>query len=98
MSFSVSRRTRDIGIRAALGAQPRRILAAIFSRSMGQIGLGVVVGASLAFITRNQTGMDDYGALAAVAAIMMAIGLLACVAPAWRALRIQPSEAFRLDG
>ena len=44
MSFTVARRRREVGIRAALGAQPRRLLASIFSRALGQLAVGVVVG------------------------------------------------------
>ena len=49
MSFTVTRRRREIGIRAALGAHPRRILASIFSRALGQLALGLMVGAAAAF-------------------------------------------------
>jgi hypothetical protein len=44
MSFTLSRRTREIGIRVALGAAPRSIIRAIFSRAFGQIGLGILAG------------------------------------------------------
>ena len=44
MSFTVARRRREIGIRAALGADPTRVLAGIFARALGQLGLGTAVG------------------------------------------------------
>lgn len=47
MSFTVARRTREIGIRVALGSNPRRIVAAIFGRPLVQVGLGVVAGGAL---------------------------------------------------
>ena len=48
MSFTVARRTREIGIRAALGASPGRIVASIFSRALLQISAGLLVGSGLA--------------------------------------------------
>lgn len=95
MSFTVSRRTREIGIRAALGAHPRRILIAIFSRAFAQIGLGVVAGGFAAAFLGNQISTEGPGLLLAVAALMMTVGLLACAVPAIRALRIQPTDALR---
>jgi ABC-type antimicrobial peptide transport system permease subunit len=49
LSFTVARHTREIGIRIALGADPRRIVARVFSRAMVQIGIGVVVGTLIWF-------------------------------------------------
>jgi cell division protein FtsX len=48
MSFTVTRRRKEIGIRAALGADPRRILASIFSRALGQLAVGAAVGVIVA--------------------------------------------------
>jgi putative ABC transport system permease protein len=96
MSFAVAHRAREIGVRIALGAPPRSVLAAIFSRAVAQVGLGVLIGAlvvSLAFA-------DDPDArriVAGVAAAMAAAGLIACILPAARALRVQPIEALRSD-
>jgi predicted permease len=102
MSFTVSRRTREIGIRSALGANPRRIVTAIFSRGLMQVGLGIAVGALIngALVVMG-SGTDPGGTwmqlslLLGVAAVMTAVGLLACGLPAMRALRVQPSEALR---
>jgi ABC-type antimicrobial peptide transport system permease subunit len=94
MSFTVAQRTREIAIRAALGAHPRRIVGAIFSRALLQIGLGVVAGAAL--VSLSVAGAPNGAAIvAAVAALMMGVGLLACALPAIRALRVHPSDAFR---
>lgn len=96
MSFTVARRAREIGVRAALGAEPRRIITAIFSRAMAQIGIGVVLGAAVISLTV----FDDPGELrlvAGVAAAMVVVGLMGCVLPAVRALRIQPTEALRAE-
>lgn len=96
LSFTVARRAREIGIRAALGAEPRRIITTIFSRAMAQIGLGVVLGALLVSLTifRDREGLR---LVAGVAAAMVVVGMLGCVVPAARALRIQPTDALRAE-
>jgi predicted permease len=97
MSFTVARRTREIGIRAALGARPGRIVAGIFSRAFLQIGTGVVVGSALAAML----GLDstrDVVLLLAADGIMLVVGLAACAVPVRRALTIDPTEALRADG
>ncbi|MBX6365070.1 MAG: ABC transporter permease, partial [Gemmatimonadetes bacterium] len=96
MSFTVAQRAREIGIRAALGADPRRILAAIFSRALMQLGLGVLLGAALSSLAV----MDAPGGLrlvAGVAVAMAAVGLVGCMVPARRALRVQPIDALRAE-
>ena len=103
MSFTVTERRREIGIRSALGADPRRILGSIFSRALGQLVIGGVVGVMLAALLERLTGgalMAGQGTvlLPAVAVLMIAVGLLAAVGPARRGLRIQPIEALRADG
>ncbi len=102
MSFTVTRRRREIGIRAALGADPRRILASIFSRALGQLALGLMVGTAAAFLLEWLTEGELMGGnagvvLPIVAAITATVGLLAAMGPARRGLRIQPTEALRED-
>jgi putative ABC transport system permease protein len=96
MSFTVARRTREIGIRAALGAHQGRLLAAIFSRAFLQIGAGVVVGSSIAAL-RGLGSPKQVMLLIAADAIMLAVGLVACALPVRRALRIDPMEALRAE-
>ena len=102
MSLTVSQRTREIGIRAALGADPRQILTSIFARALGQLSLGIGVGAAVVLLvglTSPGSNMRESVVTAmAVAALMMLVGLSACVAPARRGLRIQPTEALRGEG
>lgn len=100
MSLSVTRRTREIGVRAALGATPRRLLTAVFSRAAAQIGAGIVAGnVPLVLFAAVAPHVDLFGnfllGLLATSATMLVVGLLACVVPARRALRIQPTEALR---
>lgn len=94
MTFTVAQRSREIAIRAALGAQPRRIVGAIFSRALLQIGIGVIIGSTLISLTAVEEP-GGAGVVAAVAALMMGVGVAACALPAVRALRIHPAEAFR---
>ncbi|HEU4455548.1 MAG TPA: ABC transporter permease [Longimicrobium sp.] len=95
MSFTVAQRTREIGIRAALGASPRRIVTAIFSRAIAQLALGVALGGAAAVLVGDQVAEEGPWLLLAIAALMMVVGILACVVPARRGLRIQPTEALR---
>jgi predicted permease len=95
-SFTVTRRTREIGIRATLGAGPGRILLTLFSRVLIQIGAGIVLGATLVSLTvaRDPAGLRLVGG---VAASMLVVGLAGCAVPAIRALRIHPVEALRTE-
>lgn len=96
MSFIVARRTREIGIRAALGADPGRIIAGIFGRAFGQVGLGLLAGSALvAWLGVSST--RDLLVLLAVDGVMLAAGLTACYVPLRRALRIDPTEALRAE-
>jgi ABC-type antimicrobial peptide transport system permease subunit len=103
MSFTVAQRRREIGIRAALGANPRRIVRSIFARALVQLSLGVAAGLMTAGLLESLTDgglMDGKGAVVvpAVSALMMLVGLLACIVPARRSLSIQPTEALRDNG
>ncbi len=100
MSFTVAQRRREIGIRSALGADPRRILGSIFSRAVRQLGIGLAVGLAAAGLLNLATKGEIMAGrglvlLPAVAVLMTAVGLLATVGPARRGLRIQPMEALR---
>jgi ABC-type antimicrobial peptide transport system permease subunit len=100
MSFTVARRRKEIGIRAALGADPARILRSIFTRATMQLAigaaLGVVTAMGLELLTDGEM-MNGRGAvvLPIVATLMMFVGLLAAIGPARRGLRIRPTEALR---
>jgi hypothetical protein len=101
MSFTVAQRTREIGIRMALGAQPRRVLMNVFGRAVWQIGAGVLVGSILsgaAFVALGLGLARAAPLLLPVAAIMALVGLLAAFGPARRGVRIQAIEALRADG
>ncbi len=105
MSFTVARRTPEIGIRVALGAAPGRILASTFSRALAQVGLGLLAGSipgSLLVAYGIAEAADGAGALTALATVsavalfMICVTMLACLAPARRALRIEPTAALKI--
>jgi putative ABC transport system permease protein len=103
MSFTVTQRRREIGIRTALGAQPRRLLASIFARAMWQVAAGVAVGAAVALFLHQKMNIEVEGGwhipgiLPAAALCILAIGLLSAAGPARRAVRVDATEALR-DG
>ena len=100
MSFTVAQRRREIGIRAALGANRNRLLVGIFSRVLAQLGAGAVLGLIAAVgLEQILEGdmMRNYRAmlLPLVVLLMMTIGVIAAIGPVRQGLRIQPIEALR---
>ena len=110
LSFAVTRRTREIGVRVALGASNRAVITAIFRRPLTQVGVGVAVGTLLVGVVVMLLGAPSdsrladtpvaYSALQVVmllayAAMMFGVCMLACIVPTRRALRVQPTEALR---
>jgi hypothetical protein len=98
MTVAVTRRTREIGIRIALGANPRRVLRSVFARAGRQLGGGIIAGNSIILLIAWRTDSmtpDLLVALTVMSVVMAAVGVLACAAPARRALRVQPTEALR---
>jgi putative ABC transport system permease protein len=98
MAVAVARRTREIGIRIALGANPRHVLGSVFARAGRQIGGGIIAGNSLILLLAwraDSLSADLLVSSVITSVIMAAVGVLACAGPARRALRIQPTEALR---
>ena len=98
LSVSVSRRTREIGLRAALGANPRHVLFEILSRAMVLMGTGTALGGAflLFLIAIREEDVALYaGWLGITCAVMLTVGVIACIEPARRALRINPIDALR---
>ena len=101
MSFTVAQRTREIAIRAALGAAPRRLLLHVLGRATRQLAMGLASGAVLAagIFDSIDVGLGQAGWLVLlVSTFMVVVGLLAASGPARRGLRIEPSDALRGDG
>jgi hypothetical protein len=98
MAVAVARRTREIGIRVALGADPRRVLRTVFARAARQLGGGIIAGNSLILLLawRSDSLTTDLVVSSVITSLVMAVvGVLACAGPARRALRIHPTEALR---
>ena len=104
LTFSVARRTREIGIRVALGAQRRDVFRLIMIRGVVLVGVGVVIGlaASFAFARLIESLLFGVGpnspiTLAMVSVGLIAVALLACYLPARRATRVDPLVALRYE-
>jgi putative ABC transport system permease protein len=113
LSFTVARRTREIGVRVALGASRRRVVTAIFRRPLTQVGLGVVAGTALIAagtvaasgwapdrginLSRIGISAGQLALLVGYAVLMLGVCLLACVVPTRRALGVEPTEALRME-
>jgi putative ABC transport system permease protein len=104
MAFSVSRRTHEMGIRMALGAQGGQVRALVLRQGMTQIALGMVLGTGLALlVARGLRGIIlgaqtwDPATYAVVFTILGLTGLLASAVPAARATRVDPVTALRAD-
>jgi hypothetical protein len=111
LSFIVARRTREVGVRVALGASARRVVTALFRRPLIHVSLGVIAGTVLIAVaaiavqhTEEFAGIQPRGLtvgevalLAGYAILMLGVCTLACVVPTIRALRVQPTEALRAE-
>jgi putative ABC transport system permease protein len=98
MSVTVARRTREIGLRAALGATHARLIASVFARPVILIGVGIAIG-HLVLLLAVKFGNLPLSVVLdgapATSAVMLTVGMLACVEPARRALRINPTDALK---
>ena len=100
MAFTVSRRTREIGIRVALGSSPVPVIMAILRRPLIQVTFGILFGVAILtgmFILAGGFSIKSGGLVVVYGIVMMSICMLACVVPTRRALRIQPIDALKAD-
>ena len=99
MSFAVSRRTREIGIRVALGSKPSRVVLAILRRPLIQVTAGIVFGGVATFVIASlaEIKLGFSPGLIGYLLVMLSVCLLACVVPARRALNVDPIAALRTE-
>jgi len=104
LSYEVVRRTREIGIRAALGAQRRDVLRMVIKQGLVLIVVGLVAGVVVAYgATRFLQSLlfgvraTDPWTFAAVCGLLVIVGVLACYIPARRATRVDPMVALRYE-
>lgn len=102
MSYMVAQHTREIGIRMALGAQPRSILTLVVGRGLVLVSIGAVIGVLASFgLTRFIENMlfgvtpTDPLTFAAIVFLLGVVALLACLIPAQRAMRVDPIVVLR---
>jgi predicted permease len=104
LAFLVRQRVSEIGIRMALGALPRDILKLVIWQGMKSVALGIVIGAAAALgLTRlarsllYQVKPADVTSYLAACAVLVAVALMACLIPAWRAARVDPASSLRYE-
>jgi predicted lysophospholipase L1 biosynthesis ABC-type transport system permease subunit len=109
LSFTVARRTREIGVRVALGASRQRVVTATFRRPLLQATLGVVVGIAIIFsaavLFRNtefpgsekDLTLQGMAMILGYGIVMLGVCMLGCVGPTRRALNIEPTIALRTE-
>jgi putative ABC transport system permease protein len=104
MSFSVARRTREIGVRMALGAQQRSVLGLVLKEGMMLVFVGVVLGVlAAAAATRilesylYDVSTLDAATFAAIPVALALVALVACYLPARRATKVDPMVALRYE-
>jgi predicted permease len=104
MSYLVSQRTREIGIRMALGSSQSNVLGLVAKHGLALAAIGIAVGMTGAFaLTRSIQSLifgiapNDPSTFAAMALVLATVALVACGVPAWRATRIDPIIALRQE-
>ena len=102
MAFSVSKRTSEIGVRIAVGADPADVMRMVLTQGAWQVGLGIAAGFGLAVLLARamqimffQVSPYDPRVFAAVAVLLLVTGLAAAFVPARRAARVDPMAALR---
>jgi len=105
LSYVVSQRTREIGVRMALGAQRRDVIAGVLRQGLALVGGGLGLGIVMALgVTRVLSSLlvgvtpNDVVAYAVAGGLLVILAMLSCYVPAHRAARLEPVLALRRDG
>jgi putative ABC transport system permease protein len=104
MAYSVQQRTRELGVRLALGASGGSVMRLVLGEALRLVGIGLAVGLAGAAVSSSaltrilyNVRPTDPSTLAAIAAMTLFVGVIACAVPALRALRVDPARALRAD-
>jgi putative ABC transport system permease protein len=104
VAYSVTQRTREVGIRIALGAERRHVLKSVLGQGMTVAGIGLALGIAGALAVSRVLGSllyeisaRDPVTLASVTAVLAAVAFIACYVPAHRATRVDPLVALRSE-
>jgi predicted permease len=104
LAFDVAQRTRELGIRTALGARKSRLMRSVLQRGTALAGVGVALGLGLAYLAAPyaqsmlfETSARDPWVFGAVGGVLLTVGLFASLVPGLRATRVDPMIALRAD-
>ena len=102
LAYTVARRTKEIGVRMALGARRLRVVALVLQGAVGLVAIGIVLGLPAAWAASRWVESMLFGlnatdpvALAGAAVLLVAVAQVAAYLPAWRASRVGPLTALR---
>ncbi len=104
LSYSIERRTNEIGIRMALGAKQSTVLGMVFAETLAVVLIGLAIGLPLALAATRLIATDLYGlsatdplTIAGATGVLLAVAMLACYLPARRASKVDPLIALRYE-
>jgi putative ABC transport system permease protein len=104
ISYNVTERTHEMGVRMALGAERSQVLRLVIRQGLSLSGLGIVIGVAGAIaVTRLLTSLvatvkpGDPLTLAAIVLVLLVVAAVACIVPALRAMRVDPMSALRYE-
>jgi putative ABC transport system permease protein len=104
VAYAVGQQTREIGVRIALGARPGDVATLVLRSGLAPVIFGVLLGVAGAVGASSLIANALYGVMpmdrptyVIAGVVLIAIGALACAVPAWRASRVEPMQALRID-
>jgi predicted permease len=104
MSFTVSARTREIGVRLALGARPARVLRMVVASALRMVSIGIIIGLPIAWMASRVIARQVFGVsstdpltIAAAIAILGCVGLASAAVPARRAASVDPATSIHVE-